>query len=177
MDRLDKISILAIVVLIVSSIALISNHMNASQLDRSMQQRTTVADHPAANGEIDNIVRVIKNFIETNNLEKAETLTQELMQKYPYEGEPRMMMGDIYMRRLEPLKAVPEYKEAVDLNPDYLDKKTPLFQGKKLKVAVSEALAEIEKKVRLNLNANADSINSDKKSIYYLQRKIAGSCS
>jgi tetratricopeptide (TPR) repeat protein len=86
-----------------------------------------------------------------------------------------MMLGDIFMRRQEPLKAMPEYRQAVDLNPDYLDKNTTLFQGKKLKVAVSEALTGIEKAIRLN-QADA-SINISRKNAYYLQRKIAGSCS
>ena len=175
MDWLDKISIAIITVLIISSVALISGHMGAADLDPGLQRRTPVADRPSADGEMENTVRVIKNFIEINNLEKAEILTHELINKYPYEGEPRMLMGDIFMRRQEPLKAVPEYKEAINLNPDYLDKKTPLFQGKKLKVALSEALAEIENAVRLN--ANSASMNSDKKNIYYLQRRIAGSCS
>jgi tetratricopeptide (TPR) repeat protein len=175
MDWLDRISILVIVVLIAGSVVLIGSHKGEAVPERNIQQMTGGADGPATNVEIENNVRVIKNFIETNNLEKAGALTQELIQKYPYEGGPRMMMGDIYMRRQEPLKAVPEYKEAVDLNPDYLDKKTLLFQGKKIKVAVTEALAEIEKRARLNLNAG--SINSDKKNVYYLQRKIAGSCS
>ena len=175
MDWLDRISILAIVLLTISSIALINGHMDAAGLDRNAQQRTASADHPAANSELGSDVKVIKNFIETNNFDKAETRIQDLMQKYPHEGEPHMMMGDIFMRKQEPLKAMPEYKEAVDINPDYLDKKTALFQGKKLKVAVGEALAALEKAIRLNPGDN--SMKNEKKSIYYLQRKIAGSCS
>ena len=85
-----------------------------------------------------------------------------------------MLMGDIYIRRQELIKAVLEYKEAVDLNPDYLDKKTPLFQGKKLKGAVKEALDEIEKKIKANNDDEA--MRQNRKVIYYLQRRIAGSC-
>ncbi|RJQ45879.1 MAG: hypothetical protein C4538_07835 [Nitrospiraceae bacterium] len=175
MDWLDKVSVLVIIVLIAGSVVLIGSHMGEAVPERDVQQRTAFADHPAANGEIESKVRVIKNFIETNNLDKAGMLTQELIQKYPYEGEPRMMMGDIFMRRQQPIKAVPEYKEAVDLNPDFLDKKTALFQGKKLKVVVGEALSEIEKAMRLN--PGDESMKNEKKNIYYLQRKIAGSCS
>jgi len=69
---------------------------------------------------------------------------------------------------------MPEYKEAVDLNPDYLDKKTDLFQGKKLKVAVDEALDEIE--MELKANPGDKSMKDSRKLIYYLKRRIAGSC-
>ena len=85
-----------------------------------------------------------------------------------------MLMGDLFMRKQDPVKAMHEYRQAIDLNPDYLDKKTPLFQGKKLKVAVGEALAEIEH--RLRQNPGDEALRSEKKIIYYLYRRIAGSC-
>ncbi|HWR57260.1 MAG TPA: hypothetical protein VN328_00105 [Thermodesulfovibrionales bacterium] len=174
MDRLDRISIWVIVLLIVSSFALISRHMGEARPDRSLQQRRA-ADYSTVNAEVDNRVKQIKNVIEAGSLNKAEIMIRELMQKYPYEGGPRMLMGDILMRRQEPVKAMFEYKEGIDLNPDYLDKKTPLFQGKKLKIVVGEALTEIEKKIKLS--PGDESLRSDRKTIYYLQRKIAGSCS
>jgi tetratricopeptide (TPR) repeat protein len=139
-----------------------------------VQQRTGAAEYPVVNGEIDKKVKLIKNFMEADNLSQAEVLTKELRDRYPYEGEPRMLMGDILMRRQEPVKAMLEYREAIDLNPDYLDKKTPLFQGKKLKIAVGEALAELEK--RKKLNPRDESMQSERKTIYYLYRRIAGSC-
>ncbi|MGD1074990.1 MAG: hypothetical protein ABR903_02755 [Thermodesulfovibrionales bacterium] len=174
MDRLDRVSIWAIVILIISSFALISRHMGEAKLDRNVQQRMAAADSSLARSDMDNAVRPIRNLMEADNFSKAEMLIRELIQKYPYEGQPHMMLGDILMRRQEPVKAMFEYKEAVDLNADYLDKKTPLFQGKKLKVAVSEALAEIEQRARRN--PGDESLKSERKVIYYLQRKIAGSC-
>jgi len=176
MDWLDKISGLAIVLLIISSFVLISSHMGEAGPDMTMSERKAIAaNRPAVNDEIAGELKLIKNLIEAGTLDKAGALTLKLVEKYPFEGEPRMIMGDIYMRRQEPLKAMPEYKQAVDLNPDYLDKNTPLFQGKKLKVAVSEALTGIEKVIRLN--PDDASINNSRKNVYYLQRKIAGSCS
>lgn len=175
MDWLDRLSIWAIVILIIGSFALISGHMGEARPELNLQQRTAAADGPAVNGEITARVRLMKNLIESGNLDKAEILGDELLKKYPYEGEPRMVMGDIFMRRQEPVKGMREYKEAIDLNPDYLDKKTPLFQGKKLKVAVGEALDRIEEKIRLNPDDGP--AKRERKVIYYLQRRIAGSCS
>jgi hypothetical protein len=43
-----------------------------------------------------------------------------------------------------------------------------------LKIAVGEALAEIEK--RKKLNPRDESMQSERKTIYYLYRRIAGSC-
>jgi hypothetical protein len=85
-----------------------------------------------------------------------------------------MLGGDLLMRKQDPVRAMYEYKQAVDLNPDYLDKKTPLFQGKKLKVSVSEALTEIEGRIRKS--PGDESLKREKKEIYYFYRRIAGSC-
>ena len=175
MDRLDRISIWAIVILIISSFALISGHMGEARPDRSPQQRAAVSNAAATSGEIAGRVKLARNLMEAGNLVKAEVLVRDLIQNYPYEGEPRMVMGDICMRRQEPVRGMLEYKEAIDLNPDYLDKKTPLFQGKKLKIAVREALAEIDEGLRQN--PADESLKKDRKTLYYLQRRIAGSCS
>ena len=173
MDRLDRISIWAIVILIIGSSALISHNMGEAKPDRNSQKRPVSLAASALNMEMDNRVKVIKALIE-GNLNKAEMLDQELIKQYPYEGEPRMMMGDIYIRKQEPVSAVLEYKEAIELNPDYLDKKTPLFQGKKMKIVVKEALEDIENK--LKLSPEDEALKKERKIIYILQRRIAGSC-
>ena len=176
MDWLDRLSIWGIVILIISSFALISGHMGEARLQRSLQQQKAASAEPAATGgEIASQVKLIRSLMDAGNLAKAEPLAEEMIRKHPYEGEARMAMGDVYMRKQESVRGVLQYKEAIDLNPDYLDKKTSLFQGKKLKVAVREALDEIE--AGLARNPADEKLKNDRKTIYYLQRRIAGSCS
>jgi len=174
MDTLDRISIWAIVILIVTSFVLSGGHSGEARPGSKQKQRIAAADYAVINIEIEKKVKLAKNLLESNNLDKAELLVKEMIEKFPYEGSPHMIMGDILMRRQEQVKAMPEYKEAVDLNPDYLDKKTDLFQGKKLKVAVDEALDEIE--MELKANPGDKSMKDSRKLIYYLKRRIAGSC-
>jgi len=174
MDRLDRISIWAIVILIISSSALISHHMGEARTERKDNQRMPASTYQAVNPEVANSSKAVRNLMESSNLLKAEGLAKEMIAKYSYEGEPRMLMGDILVRKQELIKAVAEYKIAIDLNPDYLDKKTSLFQGRKLKKIVSEALAEIEGKIKTN--PQNESLKKTRKDIYYLQRRIAGSC-
>jgi Flp pilus assembly protein TadD len=174
MDNLDRISIWAIVALIISSFVLASGYKGEAGPDRKLQKRMLSADYSVMNAEVKKKSDLARDLMESGNIEKAEVLVKEMIQKYPYEGEPRMIMGDIFMRRQELLMAMPEYREAVDLNPDYLDKNTDLFQGKKLKVAVNEALAEVEK--RVEKTPDDASVRESRKLIYYLKRRIAGSC-
>jgi len=173
MDCLDRLSIWAIVILIIGSFAVIVGHVGEARPGRYTQQSAS-ADYVVANGEKDSMLKLAKNLMEGANLDKAELLGRELLRKYPYDGQSHMVMGDILMRKQEPVKAVSEYREAIDINPDFLDKKTPLFQGKKIKTAVTEALAEIDRKIRLA--PDEESFKRDRKTIYYLQSRIAGSC-
>ncbi len=174
MDWIDRLSIWAIVVLIIASLALIAGHVGEAKPERPVQQRTSAAESPVNSAEIDGRVKLIKNLMESDSLDKAEKMARELIQQYPYEGAPHMALGDILMRRQDPVRAVIEYREAVDINPDFLDKNTPLFQGKKIKAAVAEALAENDRKIRLA--PGDESLKRERKTIYYLQRRIAGSC-
>ena len=174
MDRLDRISLWTIVILIISSSALISHNMGEAKPRQNSTQRQAAPANPDTDTGIENKVQIVKNLLEGNNPDKAEPLVRDLILQHPYEAEPRILMGDIHMRRQESVSAALDYKEAVDLNPDYLDKKTPFFQGKKLKIAVREALDDIEKK--LKVSPEDESLKKERKIIYILQRRIAGSC-
>ena len=174
MDRLDRFSIFAIIILLLSSLALMTNHMGEARSDRDVYKEEA-STTTVVKSAIENEVKAIKVLIEGGKLSQAEMLTKELIQEHPHEGEPRIMMGYIFMRKQEPIMAVLEYKEAIDINPDYLDKQTPIFQGKKMDVAVKEALSEIEK----NLGKNPEDalMKKHRKNVYYLQRRLAGGCS
>jgi len=173
MDRFDGVAIGAVVVLAIGSIMLMHGQQKEVRPDRNLQERGT-AVAAAAGGELGNGVRLAKKLLEAGDLGRAEPLLQDLRKKFPYQAELAMLMGDLFMRRQEPVTAMHAYKEAIDLNPDYLDKKTPQFQGKKLKVAVGEALVEIDS--RLKAAPGDEALKREKKVIYYLYRKIAGSC-
>jgi hypothetical protein len=83
-------------------------------------------------------------------------------------------MGDLMMRKQKPVAAMYSYKEGVDLNPDYVDKKTQLFQGRKIRNTVKEAKEIIE--TALSKHPGDKEMKEAKKSLYYLLRRLAGSC-
>jgi len=173
MDRLDKVAIAVLSVLLISAFVMMRGH-KAGPKPAAVKQQMTAAADPAAAVELENAGSVMRNLLESGDFAQAEELAKELMQKHPWRGEPHMLMGDLFMRRQDPVQAMHAYKKAIDLNPDYLDKKTPLFQGKKLKTAVGEALSEIDS--QLKQKPGDEQLKREKKIIYYLYRKIAGSC-
>jgi cytochrome c-type biogenesis protein CcmH/NrfG len=174
MDSFDKASVAALVVLGLASSVVIMGHRSEVKPDQNKVQRLAAQEDPAARMELDNAGKLIRNLLEAGSLSQAEALIGELIRKHPYQGAPHMFMGDLLMRKQDPVRAMYAYQQAIDLNPDYLDKKTPLFQGKKLKVAVGEALTEIESRIRKD--PGNGSLKGEKKVIYYFYRRIAGSC-
>ena len=174
MDKLDKISVGAIILLGICVFLFANSFFVEKERNRKIQQVATTANSAAGNTEIEGKLKLIRNLIDSGSLDKAEMLANELTKKYPYEADTYILIGDMFMRRQDAIKAVHAYKEAIDLNPDYLDKKTSVYQGKKIKVAVAEASENVEKLIKLH--PEDQSLKSEKRVIYYLQGKIAGGC-
>ncbi|MBW2502344.1 MAG: hypothetical protein JRD39_05325 [Deltaproteobacteria bacterium] len=171
MDRLDRISLFAIVLLAVAASFLLAVHAgDAASRERYVERPPA----PVFNPELDKKIRVARDLMENSNLAKSEELATLLLQDYPYDGKPYMIIGDIRLRQQDPVGAMESYRSAVDLTPDFLDKKSELFQGRKIKAAVQEARALIEKE--LQAGAATGELAAKRKTVYYMLRRIAGSC-
>lgn len=173
MDTLDKISVLIIIVLIAAISVLGMDYEGAA--GNSVKYTAGRSVSAAGISEISSeMIKSIKDLIANNNIKKAEAALAELSANYPYEGEPHMMMGDVFMRKQDPVSAMFSYREAVDLNPDYVDKKTPLFQGRKIKNTLDEAKVIITG--TLSVTPDDKEMTGARKTMYYLLRRLAGSC-
>ncbi len=173
MDALDKISIAVLIVLVAALVVLGMDYQPKAAAD--VERAAKLKMNLAGISEIPvGTIKTLKNLIALDNVKKAESLINDLLEKYPYEGEPYLLRGDIMMRKQEPVASLYSYKEAVDLNPDYVDKKAPLFQGRKIKVAIEESREIIQ--ASLAENPGNSEIKKAKKTMYYLLRKLAGSC-
>jgi len=172
MDSLDKYSVISIVVLIMLATILLFYQVSSGKADN--RDILTARQYAPPNPELKKKVQIASALMENNNLDKASALIDELVSQFPYDGSPYMMLGDLRIRQQAPIKAMLAYREAVDLNPDYLDKKAPDFQGKKIKNTVNEARNLIE--IELNKNSADKDLRSYRKTVYYMLRKIAGSC-
>jgi tetratricopeptide (TPR) repeat protein len=171
MDKLDKLSLLAIILLIASTSFLVAVYADDSLKGEKTQILRQVR---VVSPELAKKVEVARNLLENNNLPKAAELARTLIKEYPYDGGPYMILGDVELRQQDPVAAMDSFRSGIDLNPDYLDKKTKVFQGKKIKATVLEAKAVIEKDLRKN-PGNSE-LKQKRKTVYYMLRRIAGSC-
>ena len=173
MDKLDKLTLVGVTLLVLYASALLFMSSGQSQADKG-KKRIESAHQYFINPELDKKIQLAKNLMAQDNLEKTELLVDSLVGEFPYEGKLYMLKGDILMRRQQPIAAMYEYKEAVSLNPDFLDKTTKLFQGKKIKVTVEEAMTAIDS--GLQQDPSSSQLKNDRQTVYFMKRKIAGSC-
>ncbi|OGQ95261.1 MAG: hypothetical protein A2521_03755 [Deltaproteobacteria bacterium RIFOXYD12_FULL_57_12] len=172
MDKLDRLSAWAIAALLVAGVALL-----ATQSDTAGVSQERLAPRPEARyvqPDLEKKIDLIKKMLANDNLTASEELLKGLAVEFPYEGSVFMLLGELHMRKQNPIAAMLAFRSAIDLNPDFLDKRTAAFQGKKIKVAVEEAFAELNK--RLAENPGESGLKEQRKTLYYMQRRIAGSC-
>jgi len=172
MDKLDKLSAWAIAALLVSVIlviALQSDEVHSDQQPEE-QQRAAVYLRP----DQLNRIEVARSLLAQNSLEQSAGLLRTLAEELPYEGQVHMLLGELHMRKQDSIAAMLAYRTAIDLHPDFLDKKAPDFQGKQVKVAVQEASVEIGR--RLQQNQGDSELKEIRRTLYYMLRRIAGSC-
>jgi len=174
MDRLDKISAAAIAVLLLWALGLVVYISHNGLADRAVKDPPKAAGRQYLDPNLTSKVNQVKNLLAAGSLAKAGRLADQLIKAYPFEGMPYMLKGDVLLHEQDPVAAMLQYREAVDLNPDFLDKKTKSFQGKKIKETVDEAQVVIEK--GLAGGGVSPTAVKNKKILYYMLRKIAGGC-
>jgi len=173
MDILDKISALIIILLALSLGAL---GMDYQREAGNAAEHTTGKYSSSINTNRipSEMIRQINDLMAVNNIEKADAIITALLERYSYEGEAHMLKGDIMMRRQDPAASIDSYRNAVELDPDYVDKKAPSFQGRKIRIAVNEAKAIAD--TTLSNDPDNKDMKRARKNIYYLLRSLAGSC-
>ena len=87
--------------------------------------------------------------------------------------------GYVLLARLEYAQgsltnALHAYRKAVELDPDYVDKTTPLFIGTEIMDVITKSRGKINRERKLK--PGDPKIRAAVNDIYYLQRRIAGGC-
>lgn len=173
MDKLDKLTAITISVLLLYG-SLLLVRADGSEEPQRPDNAVLRAQQVVLNPMLDKKIELAKTLLIEDNIEKSEELVESLLGEHPYMGSLYMLKGDILMRRQQPIAAMYEYKEAISLNPDFLDKKTELFQGKKIKNTVNEAHAAIES--GLEKDPSSERLKDGRQVVYFMKRKLAGSC-
>lgn len=174
LDRLDRLALAVLVLLLVTALGLILFQPGQSgpavKKGGGDRQRVVIISP-----ELDKKMAAATALLNGGDPAKAGALLDALIAEFPYEGGPHMLKGDLFLRKQQPVEALLEYRQGVDLNPDYLDKKmVEVFQGKKVKSTLEEARRAIDS--GLARTPGDATLREQRKVLYYMLRKVAGSC-
>jgi tetratricopeptide (TPR) repeat protein len=173
MDRLDKMTIFALCVILLTGALLVTAHSARDETAgtvHGVSRQAVVIVSP----EFDNKLKIAENLLSSGNLAKARELIDGMIDDYPYDGRPYILLGDLYVREQQPVLAMLEYRKGVDLNPDFLDKKAKLFRGKQIKNILEEARANLT--AGLEEKPDDSELKERLEILYYMLRRVAGSC-
>lgn len=174
LDRLDKLAILAAIIMVMAGVFIVMHYSGPDNLPDSINgvsRQAVVIISP----EFDHKLELAQTLLNSGNLTKARELIDGLLRDYPYDGRPYMLLGDLYVHQQQPILAMLEYRNGVDLNPDFLDKKAKkLFRGMQIKNILNEARPLIS--AGLREKPGDPQLKEQLEILYYMLRRVAGSC-
>jgi len=170
-DRLDMAAVIALGILSIWAAYLISAETVKPKPPRRVMARV---EQPRLDARLQKMLRTADNMMRTTGGKDAEVLIAQLKRELPYDARPQVIEANLFWRRQQTLAAMHAFRRAIDLDLDYLDKKSPLFQGKLIRNVVNEAKEIIS--AGLKGGVDGERLRAAKKEYYYMLRKLAGGC-
>ncbi len=99
---------------------------------------------------------------------------KEIIKKYPENSLSYVYMAQLYLKQGELGDTIHNYRQAVEMEPDYVDERTPRFIGDEIKELVTEGREKFGREKELR--PNDKEVRKALKDIYYLQGRLAGGC-
>lgn len=177
MGLIHKLSIAALLALTVITMGMLVQHQIEAKhlqetigyevvdLKKSYEER--LAKDAEIYGEIVELLEQKQFSPAMEKLQEIKTAHPENPQSFIYEAQLQYGQGQL-------AAAIHSYRMAVDIDPDYVDKKTPLFISPEIMTLITEARGKLSREKKLK--PNDKSINLALEDLYYLQRRIAGGC-
>lgn len=176
MDRFDKFNITVIALISLITIGMLANQEiikrrlglnEAAAAERALYY----AEQMALNAKIYQDVISLK---EQELYDEAMTKLQEVMKTYPGKAQSYVYLAQLSFNTGKLSDTIHNYRLAVENDPDYMDKKTPMFIGHEVKELVKESLPKFGREKQLK--PNDKEVRNTLEDLYYLQRVLAGGC-
>ena len=176
MDRLDKLSIAAIVGISLIIISMLVNReiMKRRQDNSDVEVKEEESSY-ALQMDIDKeIFQEVIADKEQGLYVQAMAKLKEIITKYPENSLSYVYMAQLYLKQGELGDTIHNYRQAVEMEPDYVDERTPRFIGDEIKELVTEGREKFGREKELR--PNDKEVRKALKDIYYLQGRLAGGC-
>jgi tetratricopeptide (TPR) repeat protein len=176
MDWLDKLSIVAI-----AGLSLITTGMLANQEITKRRQ-----DNPGvgANGErgsytlqmeLDKkIYQEVVTYQKQGGHAEAIAKLKEIVKTYPEKAQSYVYLARSHVKQGNLGDSIRSYRRAVEMEPDYMDRRTSRYIGDEIKELVEEGREKFGREKALK--PKDKEVGKTLEDVYYLQRRLAGGC-
>lgn len=176
MDLIHKLSITALVLLsLITAGMLVQQQVNSRSMGGSGTRKIDLKKHyeerMARDAELyAEVIKLQKQKQFAKAMEKLEVIRTA----HPDNPQTHVIQAELEYGQGRVAAALHSYRLAVDNEPDYVDKKTPLYIGNTMLDLINEARGKLQREKKLKPNDRTILIALD--DLLYLQRRIAGGC-
>jgi len=175
LDWTDKLSIVAIIGLTVITAGMMGSHEMAKKGDKNpgllMEQGSAYASQIETDKKI---YAQVASYNEQGLHTEAMSELKNVMEKYPNKSLSYVYLARLYLDDGQLADSIHNYRRAVEMEPDYVDKKAPLFIGDEVRKVVREGVEKLQREQ--TLRPKDKEVGEAIKDVYYLQRRLAGGC-
>jgi len=168
MDRLDKMSIVLIMVLSILATGMIAVHRESPGQSQIANASFSKA-HPAKVSDAASFYGDVEALIKSARYEEALTALQKTMEKYPQKPESQIYMAIIYNRQGDMEKAISLCRRSIEKNPDLLELATA-----NLNDLVQKGIPKLKREKKLK--PNDEKVSTLLQDLYFCQRKFGQGC-
>jgi tetratricopeptide (TPR) repeat protein len=173
---LDKFSWLAVfgmsgvMVYMISTHAVETKHNNVIH---SPQARLALKYVPRRSPEVERVIKQCALLFKEKKTDELIALANKIIVANPAESFGYMYLGRGYSLKKDFPRSISNYRKAVEMNPDFVDKTSPDRIGKKYLIPLVQAAVVWSRSPAFK---KLDNAKATLKSLYYLQRRMAGGC-
>jgi tetratricopeptide (TPR) repeat protein len=173
---LDKLSWLAVFGMGGLMVYMISTRIvetGRSDVIHSPQARLELKYVPRRSPEVEKAIKMCGEFFKKNKADELIALAAKLVAANPKESFGYMYLGRGYSLKEDYPNSLSNYRRAVEMNPDFVDKTSPDKIGKKYLIPLVRKVVVFSRSPAFK---KIDNYKSTLKNLYYLQRRMAGGC-
>ncbi len=176
MDWLDKLSIAAITGITLITMGMLANQ----QIVKRRQNNPGVAakdEKSSYSLQMEINKKIYQEFVSYKKQglhTEAMAELKNIVKRYPAKPMSYVYMAQLFLKQGNMGDSIHYYRRAVEMEPDYVDQRTPLFIGDEIKELVEEGREKFGREKALKPKDNV--VKKALQNVYYLQSRLAGGC-
>ncbi|MDY6952755.1 MAG: hypothetical protein SWE60_14685 [Thermodesulfobacteriota bacterium] len=175
-DWLDKLSIAAIAGIAVITIGMLAQQelMRGGRDNPGEEAKAKESAYALQMEEDERLFKEARTAEEKGLYQEAMAQIEDIMKNYPEKSLSYVYLGRLHFKQGKLGESIVNYRQAVEMEPDYVDERTPRFIGDEIKQIVEEGREKFGREKELK--PKDKEVRGALKDIYYLQSRLAGGC-